>query len=152
MQISILHIEEAIMTIHPTKLHAACAALAFAAFAGSTGLGSWGSVASAQSALAPVSLSGCHVSHAKGSANPVFHVQYMNNGKTAVDEIRFTTDFGTGNKPRTFTDKGTFAPGTPIMRAFNLSVHSHVGLPSKPQCTLQYVHFSDGTSWHAQGA
>jgi hypothetical protein len=99
-----------------------------------------------------VYLSGCHVTHSKGSANPTFHVQYMNNGKVAVDEIRFTTDFGSGNKPRTFTDKGTFEPGTMIMRSFNLASHSHAGIPSKPQCTLQYVHFSDGTSWHAPSA
>jgi hypothetical protein len=138
------------MKFHHSKLAiVSCATLAFASFASGATLGTWGSVASAQTTLAPVSLSGCHVTHSKGSANAVFHVQYMNNGKTAVDEIRFTTDFGSGNKPRTFTDKGTFVQGTPIMRAFNLASHSHVGIPSKPECTLQYVHFSNGTSWHA---
>jgi hypothetical protein len=129
-----------------------CASLAFATFLGGATLGTWGSVAVAQSAAAPVTLTGCHVTHSKGSANATFHVQYMNNGKVAVDEIRFTTDFGSGNKPRTFTDKGTFAPGTMIMRSFNLTTHSHVGIPSKPECTLQYVHFTDGTSWHAPSA
>jgi hypothetical protein len=141
------------MGLHRSKLAiVSCAALAFATFAAGAPLGTWGSVASAQTAPAPVSLSGCHVSHAKGSANPIFHVQYLNNSKAAVDEIRFTTDFGTGNKPRTFSDKGTFAPGMPIMRSFNLVTHNHVGLASKPQCTLQYVHFTDGTSWHAPSA
>jgi hypothetical protein len=141
------------MRLHRSKIAlVSCAALAFATFSGGATPGAWGSVALAQSAPAPVSLSGCHVTHSKGSANPTFHVQYMNNGKVAVDEIRFTTDFGSGNKPRTFTDKGTFAPGTMIMRSFNLAAHSHVGIPSKPRCTLQYVHFSDGTSWDAPSA
>lgn len=119
------------------------------AFAG-TIVGVETSAANASAAMngAPVSVNEHLVTVNKGATTARFYHRFTNQGAVSADVVRFTVYLGSGNKPQTITETGTFSPGVGIDREHNLASYLF-GSSRTPSCTVNYVHFTDGTSWTA---
>jgi hypothetical protein len=131
---------------------AAVAAIALAALLAGTSTGRQGGVALAAESAAqtktPIAFS-VGLSHFKSQA-PVLYLKFHNLTQVPADTVRFLVDLGPGNDKKTITETGHFHPGVTIERTYQLVRHQHSGAaPAGPQVTVEYVHFTDGTSWQA---
>ena len=99
---------------------------------------------------APVSVAVCQATNFKGWASQRFFLGYENRQSVPADLILFLVDFRRGDKPRTFTETGTFSPGTRINHTINLAAYSYQQAAAAPACSVVYVHFTDGTIWVPQ--
>ena len=78
-----------------------------------------------------------------------FKVVFTNEGHTAADLIRFRIDLGT--ESLAIRDAGSFAPGVTITHVFKRRggniYASPLFAPAKLRCSVDAVHFRDGSEW-----
>lgn len=100
--------------------------------------------ASAQSD--PISIDACYIPRNRGYTGfPSLALTFTNQRPVAADEVRFTIVYA--NKTAHVTDVGTFSQHIGIHHYFN-SFENLLWNGFLPQsCTVDYVHFSDGTVW-----
>ncbi len=98
---------------------------------------------------APVSINAHLVTTSKGATTARFYHRFTNRSAVTADVVRFTVYVGTGSKPLTITESGTFSPGVAIDREDTLGSRNSLTRPVTPSCTVSYVHFTDGSSWTA---
>jgi predicted metalloprotease with PDZ domain len=81
-------------------------------------------------------------------------VVFTNEGRTAADLIRFRIDFGT--ESLAIRDAGSFAPGVTITHVFKRRggniYASPLFAPAKLRCSVDAVHFKDGSEWTSAAA
>ncbi len=67
-----------------------------------------------------------------------------------ADEVRLSARYGRHERRATFDIKAAFAPGVDVKqrvrRTVNGGLYSYV--TDENDCTIDYVHFTDGTSWN----
>lgn len=83
-----------------------------------------------------------------------FKVVFTNEGRIAADLIKFRIDFGT--ESLAIRDVGTFAPGVTITHVFKKRggniYASPLFAPAKLRCSVDAVHFKDGSEWSPPAA
>jgi len=100
---------------------------------------------------APVTISTCSggLSSFELVEIATYDVTFRNAGPVAADEIRLSALYGRRGKRATFDVKGLFPPGADVSRHLRHTVSG--GLYSfrsdKNDCVVDYVHFTDGSSW-----
>jgi hypothetical protein len=62
-----------------------------------------------------------------------------------ADEIWFTIEYG--GRTEHLTDKGIFSPNVRIAHEFNGFYNTKYHAPTPSGCSVDYVHFSNGSSW-----
>ena len=106
----------------------------------------------------PVQIEDCVASGIGGAllakSNRRFKVVFTNEGKVSADLIRFRIDFG--EESLAIRDAGTFAPGVTVTHVFRNrggNVYSSpLFAPAPLRCTIDAVHFRDGSEWTPTGA
>ncbi len=99
---------------------------------------------------APVAISDCRGGIASLELVEIaaYDVTFRNTSTAVADEIRFRIAYGR-SKSIDFDIKGAFNPNVDVKRRLSHSVG--IGLytytSSANTCTVQYVHFVDGSSW-----
>lgn len=97
----------------------------------------------------PIAITQCVVNSSQMSASPyrVLTLTFTNRDAVAADDARFTIEYA--GQVVHVRDSGTFSSAVPIHANFNaLRNTSYRG--SAPQaCTVDYVHFADGTTWNS---
>lgn len=107
--------------------------------------------------VSPISVQSCDVD---AIGNPLLAktgrltIAFANDGSIVADLIRFRVTFA--GHEATVRDTGQFAPGVTIRHNFRDTV-GYYGSPlfgTSPRCTVDSVHFVDGTTWltHGQAA
>ncbi len=78
-----------------------------------------------------------------------YDVTLRNAAAVAADEVRFNVRYGRHEKRATFDVKGAFPPKTDVSKHVRRTVNGGLfGFVSdQNDCTVDYVHFTDGTSW-----
>ncbi len=100
---------------------------------------------------APVAISDCRGGIASIELIEIaaYDVTLRDTAAVAADEVRLAIRYGRRGKTADFDLHGSFAPGTDVTKHLRRTVGG--GLYSyesdRNDCTVQYVHFSDGTSW-----
>jgi hypothetical protein len=100
---------------------------------------------------APVTISTCSggLSSFELVEIATYDVTFRNAGPVAADRIRLSALYGRRGKRATFDLTGLFPPGTDVSRHLRHTVSG--GLYSfraeKNDCVVDYVHFTDGSSW-----
>jgi hypothetical protein len=104
-------------------------------------------------ATAPVALGACRGGIASIELVEIaaYDVTLRNTAALPADEIKLSVRYGRRRKTAAFDLRGTFAPGVDVTRHLRRTVGA--GLYSyasdSNDCSVDYVHFSDGTSWSA---
>ena len=110
----------------------------------------------AAAAPAPVAITACRggITSVELMEIAAYDVTFRNEARVAADEIRFGARYGRHEKRATFDVKGTFAPGVDVRRSVRRTVSGGLFSYTSDQndCAVEYVHFTDGTSWSASGA
>jgi membrane-associated protease RseP (regulator of RpoE activity) len=79
---------------------------------------------------------------------------FTNEGRVPADLIRFRVDFG--NESIAIRDSGIFSPGVTITHVYKHrggNVYSSpLFAPAKLSCTVDAVHFKDGSDWTPEAA
>jgi hypothetical protein len=107
----------------------------------------------APTGAAPVAISACRGGIASVELIEIaaYDVTLRNTAAVPADEIKLSVRYGRRRKTAAFDVRGTFAPGTDVTRHLRRTVGG--GLYSYESdtndCSVDYVHFSDGTSWSA---
>ena len=110
-----------------------------------------GEAARATAAPAPVTISVC-----SGGINSVefveiatYEVTFRNTTSVPADEIRLSARYGRHEKRAEFDLKGPFAPGADISRHLRRTVSGGLfaNWSDHNDCTVDYVRFSNGTTW-----
>ncbi len=110
-----------------------------------------GEAARATAAPAPVTISVC-----SGGINSVefveiatYDVTFRNTSSVPADEIRLSARYGRHEKRAEFDLKGPFAPGADISRHLRRTVSGGLfaNWSDRNDCTVDYVRFSNGTTW-----
>lgn len=102
---------------------------------------------------APVTISACRGGIASIELVEIaaYDVTLRNTAAVAADEVKLSARYGRRRKIAAFDVRGAFAPGVDVTRHLRRTVGG--GLYSYESdtndCTVDYVHFSDGTSWSA---
>jgi hypothetical protein len=100
---------------------------------------------------APVTISTCSggLSSFELIEFATYDVTFRNAGPVAADEVRLSALYGRRGKRATFDVTGRFPPGVDVSRHLRHTVSG--GLYSfrsdKNDCVVDYVHFTDGSSW-----
>jgi hypothetical protein len=104
----------------------------------------------AASASDPISINDCHVNNSRTyvSAYKPLALTFTNRRVVAADEIRFTVEYA-GIKGH-ISDTGTFSQNIGIHHAFSAFNGSLYNGGRPKSCTVDYVHFKDGTVWTPQ--
>ena len=78
-----------------------------------------------------------------------YDVTLRNTSAVPADEVRFAARYGRHEKRATFDVKATFPPGVDVQRHVRRTVNGGLFAYTSDQndCTVDYVHFTDGTSW-----
>lgn len=77
---------------------------------------------------------------------PASRIGYTNTAKVAAAQVEFTIEDSAGTV-QVVTDRGNFAPATPITHVFKLPQDvSPLGL-SSARCIVTKVVYADGTTW-----
>jgi hypothetical protein len=81
-----------------------------------------------------------------------YDVTFRNTASVPADEIRFGARYGRHEKRAEFDVKGVFPPGTDVSRHVRRTVSGGLFgyVSDKNDCTVDYVHFTDGTAWTRQ--
>jgi len=106
--------------------------------------------------VSPISVQSCDVDAMAGS-NPLLAktgqltIAFANDGSIIADLVRFRVTF-VGHEAMV-RDTGQFAPGVTIRHHFR-DTAGYYGSPlfgASPRCTVESVHFIDGTTWLTRG-
>jgi len=107
-------------------------------------------VALGASPSGPISINDCQISNYRAfvSAHKPLAITFANRRAVAADEVRFIVKYG--DKTAHISDVGTFSQNVAIHHAFNAFDGQlyHGFLPER--CTVDYVHFTDGSVWTPQ--
>jgi hypothetical protein len=78
-----------------------------------------------------------------------YDVTFRNNAPVAADEIRLSARYGRHEKRARFDVKGTFPPGVDVSRHLRRTVSGGLFAyqSAHNDCDVDYVHFTNGTSW-----
>ncbi len=78
-----------------------------------------------------------------------YDVTLRNTSAVAADEVRFHARYGRHEKRATFDVKDAFPPGVDVSKHVRRTVNGGLfGYTSdQSDCFVDYVHFTDGTSW-----
>jgi hypothetical protein len=100
----------------------------------------------------PVRIESCRILNTKSyvSAYKPIVVSFANERPVSADVVSFTIKYG--ERTERVTDKGVFAPGVRIEHAFNGFYNAQYRGPTPAGCTVEYVHFTDGSAWPAAPA
>jgi len=105
--------------------------------------------------VSPISVQSCDVDAIAGNAllakTGRLTIAFANDGSIVADLIRFRVTFA--GHEATVRDTGRFAPGVTIRHNFR-DTAGYYGSPlfgTSPRCTVDSVHFVDGTTWLAHG-
>jgi hypothetical protein len=74
-------------------------------------------------------------------------ISFTNDRLVAADEVSFTIEYG--GRSEHVTDKGVFSPDVPVEHGFNGLYDARYRGPTPTRCSVDYVHFLDGSSWAA---
>jgi hypothetical protein len=114
----------------------------------------WCAPAAAQNrtpAAPPVTISAC-----SGGIHSIefveiasYDVTLRNTTSVPADEIRFGARYGRHEKRAEFDLKGVFPPGTDVSRHVRRTVSGGLFayVSDQNDCTVDYVHFTNGSSW-----
>lgn len=111
------------------------------------------SAAPSPAATAPVAIGACRGGIASVELVEIaaYDVTLRNTAAVAADEIKLSVRYGRRRRTAAFDVRGTFAPGVEVTRHLRRTVSG--GLYSyesdSNDCSVDYVHFTDGTSWSA---
>jgi hypothetical protein len=100
---------------------------------------------------APVTISTCSggLSSCELVEIATYDVTFRNTASVAADRIRLSALYGRRGKRATFEITGLFPPGADVSRHLRHTVSG--GLYSfrsdKNDCVIDFVHFTDGSSW-----
>ncbi len=80
-----------------------------------------------------------------------YDVTFRNTAPRPADEIRLSALYGRHAKRATFDLKGEFPPGSDVSRHLRRTVNGGLSAfrSDRNDCVVDYVHFTDGTSWSA---
>jgi len=98
----------------------------------------------------PISIDDCHINNNRAfvSAFRPLAITFTNRRSVAADEVRFTVEYA--GKMGHVADTGTVSQNIGIHHAFN----AFYGVPYSgflpKSCTVDYVHFADGSVWTPQ--
>ena len=95
----------------------------------------------------PIRIDDCHILSPRFFANKSLTLTFTNRRPVAADEVHFTVEYG--GKVARITDKGTFSQDIGIRHAFDAfpaQLYYSYGFWPK-DCSVNYVHYSDGTAW-----
>lgn len=110
-------------------------------------------LAAAPPPAAPVSIEACRggITSIELMEIATYDVTLRNTARVAADEIRFSARYGRHEKRAAFDLHGTFAPGVDVRRSVRRTVSGGLFsyVSDQNDCTVDYVHFTDGTSWTA---
>jgi len=104
--------------------------------------------------VSPISVQSCDVD---AIGNPLLAktgrltIAFANDASNVADLVRFRVTFA--GHEATVRDTGQFAPGVTIRHVFR-DTAGYYGSPlfgSSPRCTVESVHFIDGTTWLTHG-
>ncbi len=105
--------------------------------------------------VSPVSVESCDVrattDNAIVSRSGGITIAFANDANTVADLIRFRVTFA--RHEATIRDVGKFVPGVTVRHRFR-DTRGYYGSPlfdATPTCTVEAVHFIDGTTWLAHG-
>ena len=78
-----------------------------------------------------------------------YDVTFRNRSAVAADEVRLSARYGRHEKRATFDVKGVFPPGADVSRHLRRTVNGGLFAYRSDQndCFVDYVHFTDGSSW-----
>lgn len=78
-----------------------------------------------------------------------YDVTFRNTTSVPADEIRFGARYGRHEKRAEFDLKGIFPPGTDVSRHVRRTVSGGLFsyISDTNDCTVDYVHFTNGTAW-----
>jgi len=78
-----------------------------------------------------------------------YDVTLRNTTPVPADEVRFSARYGRHEKRATFDLKEPFAPGADVSRHVRRTVNGGLFayVSDKNDCTVDYVHFTNGSSW-----
>jgi hypothetical protein len=83
-----------------------------------------------------------------------YNVTFHNTAFVAADEIRFGARYGRHESRAEFDVKGVFPPGADVNRKVSRTVRGGLFAyrSEENDCTVDYVHFTNGTSWTRPGS
>jgi hypothetical protein len=100
---------------------------------------------------APVTISACSGGIRSYELTEVasYEVTLRNTSPKPADEVRLSVRYGRHEKRATFDLKESFAPNADVTRRVrrNVSGGLYTYVSDQNDCTVDYVHFSDGSSW-----
>ena len=100
---------------------------------------------------APVTISVCSggISSIELVEIASYDVTLRNTASVPADEIRFGARYGRHEKRAEFDLKGVFPPGTDVSRHVRRTVSGGLFsyISDRNDCTVDYVHFTNGGSW-----
>jgi len=78
-----------------------------------------------------------------------YDVTFRNTAGVAADEVRLSVRYGRRNKTANFDVHAAFAPNVEITKHLRRTVSGGLYSYESDQndCSVDYVHFTDGTSW-----
>lgn len=100
---------------------------------------------------APVTISACRggIASLELIELAAYDVTLRNTANLTTDVIRLRIDYGRG-KTLTFDIKGTFSPNTDVKRRLSrtlgFGLYSYSSTANR--CSVQYVHYINGSSWN----
>jgi hypothetical protein len=109
-----------------------------------------GATVSQVTAAQPIRIDDCRILNSRSfvSAYGPVVVTFTNERRVPADEVSFTIEYG--GRTERFIDKGAFSPDVRIEHAFNGFYDANYRGPTPTRCGVDYVHFSDGSSWSQQ--
>jgi hypothetical protein len=101
----------------------------------------------AQTATDPIRLDDCRIMNTRSyvSAYKPITLSFTNLRASSADNIRFVVQYA--GRTEHITDKGTFAQNVTVTHAFNGFYNSRYVGAALCSCTVEYAHFSDGSTW-----
>ena len=110
--------------------------------------------ADSRASAAPVTISACSggISSVEFVEIASYDVTFRNRSSVSADEVRLSARYGRHEKRATFDVKGAFPPGMDVSRHLRRTVNGGLfGYRSdQNDCFVDYVHFTDGSSWSRQ--
>ena len=101
----------------------------------------------------PVTISACSggIRSYELTEGASYEVTLRNTSRISADEVRLSVRYGRHERRATFDLKETFAPNVDLTRRVRRNVNGgfFTYVSDQNDCTVDYVHFADGTSWTA---